>query len=144
MGEFGGGWRGGDDNIISMKDRMRPIEQGERVGLAAERRFMRETQKRRDMGMYPSWLGFFDKARPDEDAQGIDVWAYTDVGKIPLQIKASDIGQRLHELRDNRRHIPAINLHPKRKFDEIFEEIIEIVAEERNAILEKKKSEKTE
>lgn len=121
-----------------MKERVPTINKGERIGLAAERRFMLETQKCRDAGLYPNWLGFFDKARPDEDAQGIDVWAYTDVGKIPLQIKASDIEQKKFEKRENRKHIPALNLHRNRKFDEIFKEVLEILSAERNERLAKK------
>lgn len=112
--------------------------------MAAERRFMQETQKIRDAGGYPKWLGFFDKARPDEDAQGVDVWAYTDVGKIPLQIKASDIGRRAHEKRENRRHIPCVDVHPKRKFSEVFKEAIELLSDERDAILEAKKNKSVE
>lgn len=124
-----------------MVERIKPLDKGERIGLAAERRFLEETQKRRDAGQYPPWLGFFDKARPDEDAQGIDMWAYTDVGKIALQIKASDVEQRKFESRENRKHIPALNLHRHRKFDEIFKELIEVLSEEREERLEKKKIE---
>ena len=38
---------------------------------------------------FPSWLYKVEKATAQEDKAGTDAWAYTDLGRIPIQIKSS-------------------------------------------------------
>lgn len=104
-------------------------------GFATERHFINGTFDMRDLGKFPPWLGFFCAADEKADAEGIDVWAYTDVGKIPLQIKAGRKARNKHQRRENRKHIPCVAFPPRSAFKDVFDEALKLLEEERNRIL---------
>jgi hypothetical protein len=102
------------------------------IGKATERRFLRESQAMREKGKFPSWLSFFCAATAEEDANGVDAWAYTDVGKIPVQIKSDAKYRNKHMRRANRKEIPCVVIPPHIAFEEIFPNVIAILDLERN------------
>lgn len=104
-------------------------------GKKTERRFLDCCAELRAAGRYPAWLYFFEPATEKEDKQGVDLWAYTDAGKIPVQIKSGLGGFNRHMSRENRRHIPCIVVSPSRAFEDIFPEAIELLSREHDRIL---------
>lgn len=51
---------------------------------------------------FPSWLYKIEKATSQEDREGTDAWAYTEFGRIPLQVKSSCRGfENFHRLHPN-------------------------------------------
>jgi hypothetical protein len=113
------------------------MDKGAKLGMVIERRFRKGMERKRDEGLFPEWLGFVIAAEPSEDRRGTDMWAYTDVGKIPLQIKASQSGKERHIQRYNRYHIACIVVPLNKPFDEVFSEAIEIISNERDKIVER-------
>jgi hypothetical protein len=113
------------------------MDKGAKLGMVIERRFRKGMERKRDEGLFPEWLGFVVAAEQSEDRRGTDMWAYTDVGKIPLQIKASQSGKERHVQRYNRYHIACIVVPLNKPFDEVFAEAIEIISRERDKIVER-------
>ncbi len=114
------------------------MSRGEKKGFITERRFRKGMERKRDEGRFPSWLGFVMSTESAEDARGIDMWAYTDVGKIPLQIKSSEYGRNEHISKHDRYHIPSVAVPFNKPFDEIFEQTIQIISAERDKIIQRK------
>lgn len=111
------------------------MDRGTKKGFITERRFRKGMERKREQGLFPSWLSFVTAAEPHEDSQGVDAWAYTDAGKIPIQIKADVVYKLQHEQRHNRQHIPCIVVPLNKPFDEIFVEAVQIIGAEREKIL---------
>jgi hypothetical protein len=65
-------------------------------GQMSEQRVFAAVQAWKDR---PSWMSDFVKSTPEEDQiMGVDAWVETtDVGRIPIQIKSSDVSRVLFE-----------------------------------------------
>lgn len=108
-----------------MKHRHRPYpvdrgKEGNEAGKRNERRFLDGCEDQKSLGKFPEWLFFFEKATQEEDQEGIDAWAHTDVGKISLQIKSSSISRGQFLARKNREHIICIVVAQSTPFKTIF------------------------
>lgn len=103
-------------------------------GISTEVKFIQRTFDMRDQGLFPEWLYFFCAALESEDREGVDAWAYTDVGKIALQIKSGKKGRREHLSRENRRHIPCVVVPPHTAFEKIFEDVLAVLTIERTKL----------
>jgi hypothetical protein len=114
--------------------------EGAKLGKVTEQRFLDNCQSLRTAGSFPTWLQFFCAAEPHEDAEGVDVWAYTDVGKIPLQIKRSTKLRTQFLKRENRKHIPCIAFSPAMRFSAVFSFTLSVLRQERNKLLREKET----
>lgn len=79
---------------------------GQERGVGSEVSVDRAVKNCIGAGIVPAWLTGYEPASPEEDAQGIDGWFFTDAGKIPIQIKASRRPRR--DLGARRNRIPVI------------------------------------
>lgn len=68
-----------------------------KIGECTERAFFDAFHKHPPVG-WPRWLERIDHATALEDSDGIDAWAVTDCGRVPIQIKSSREG--VHKFRD--------------------------------------------
>jgi hypothetical protein len=105
------------------------------IGVMVEEMFIRETFTMRDLGKFPPWLHFFCAATDFEDEEGIDAWAYTVVGKIPLQIKAGKKRRDDFSKRENRKHIPCVVVPPYCAFEDVFTEVLAVLLPEYDTLV---------
>lgn len=106
-------------------------------GKQTELRFIEGCDACKCDGKFPEWFHIVTGATVKEDHDGVDAWAYTDVAKIPIQIKSGIGGRNRHMSRPDRRHIPCIVVSPHELFDRIFAEAIRIISLERDRLLAK-------
>ncbi len=105
------------------------------LGKQTEQRFIEGCDAMKWDGKFPQWLCTVTGATPKEDHEGIDAWAFTDAGKIPVQIKSGIGGRNRHMSRPDRRHIPCVVVSRYEEFDKIFEDAIRIIALERDRLI---------
>jgi hypothetical protein len=112
---------------------------GVEAGKAVEKRFLREMEECRESGLFPPWLAYFEPSSPQENLEGIDVWAHTlDAGKIAIQIKRSHQERTKFLQRENRKHILCVVASPYARFSVIFSFTIAHLTQERKRRLNAK------
>lgn len=81
-----------------MTDSRYALSRGQIQGFGTEEKFFDAAQIINDGKILPrpDWLTRIDCALPDEDLSGTDAWAYTDKGRIAIQIKSSVGGANHH------------------------------------------------
>ena len=108
---------------------------GNLVGKDGEQRVFKACR----YGEFPSWWLGFRMATEAEDAfQETDHVAKTDVGDIPLQTKTSLHKKAGGTFRRSGKGVPIIDVWLADSDEEIRNQVIRIIAEERKKILEKR------
>lgn len=83
-------------------------------------------------GLFPEWLFGFYRATLADDHEGIDAWAKTDIGLIPIQIKSSQGGMARHCHRSSRKHIPCVIASVDVLAQECFAKTLVVLEKERD------------
>lgn len=78
-------------------------------GKEREKRFFRAMTSAN--AALPEWLYGFRKGSKFDDHNGVDAFAKTDVGDIPIQIKSSQAGLAKHVKRYGLRHVIIVVSH---------------------------------
>ena len=84
----------------------------------------------------PTWLIGYERATAEDDRRGIDGWFYTDVGKIPLQIKSSKTGKR--RANEKNPNIPTVIVRAGDSDNTIFAQCISAIGPERKKYLKER------
>ncbi len=112
---------------------------GHERGTFAENIIERIFKDRFQTGDVPKWLTGYERATLEDDSRGIDGWFYTDVGKIPLQIKSSRTGKR-HAAEKNP-NIPTVIVRAGDSENTIFSQCISAIGPERKKYLKERQIE---
>lgn len=109
---------------------------GNERGSIAENRVKRVLEDRIEAHKIPQWLTRYEQASYEDEPRGIDGWFYTDIGKIPIQIKSSRKGQR--DAEKKRPRIPVVVIEPGIQDDIIFDKCISTISAKRVEYLQKR------
>ncbi len=77
-------------------------------GKETEDRFYRICNDPAYRHLCPEWFGCVEWGTPKDDHDGIDFWAVTTLGRIPIQVKSSRISRDKFHAQEDRRHIVCI------------------------------------
>ena len=118
----------------------RPFEKiGHERGVLAENSVERVFNDRLRTGDVPKWLTGYERATVEDDSRGIDGWFYTDVGKIPLQIKSSRTGKK--HAAEKKTNIPTVIVRAGDSEKTIFSQCISAIGPERKKYLKERQIE---
>lgn len=81
-------------------------------GVSTEERFHRLCNDPAFADLRPHWLVAVEWSTVRDDQEGVDFWAITTLGRIPIQVKSSRIAKDKFEAQDERRHIVCIAILP--------------------------------
>ncbi len=112
---------------------------GHERGVLAENIVERVFNERFQTGDVPEWLTGYERATVEDDSRGIDGWFYTDVGKIPLQIKSSRTGKR--HAAEKKPNIPTVIVRAGDSEKTIFSQCISAIGPERKKYLKERQIE---
>lgn len=103
--------------------------EGHRFGMETEERFF--SAFRRVNSKLPLWFFGIRKANAVDDARGIDAYAITDIGEIPVQIKSSFRGMHSFNAERPGNSITILVIKSDLSPEQILEKTVERVRRER-------------
>lgn len=93
-------------------------------GVVAEDRFLRVCNDQATKHLWPRWFIRVYRGSNKDDSVGIDFWAQTTAGRIPIQVKSSWRGRRKFHEQNSRRHIVCIVVSAQHSDHELVEATI--------------------
>lgn len=105
-------------------------------GLANEKKFVDGYRAAKNAGRLPSWFHSAKKGSEKDDHHGIDAWAITDAGPIPIQIKSSNMGCKKFLARKRKRYIPCFAMRDSESLETMVNRTLPDIERERNNLFE--------
>lgn len=88
----------------------------------------------------PAWVEKVRSANPEEDAKGVDVVVYTDVGKLFLQVKSSKAGIKAYSEKKRRSMIGVVLCHHRISDERLRKSVYRELAKLRETVLKKRQA----